>query len=188
MPLIRRYGAFQCKPANSGYYGDFFIYPVLIAIVTLCALIETKGLKLAEWLLFFLIGIAAWTVAEYFLHRAAFHHFPIIKQLHDAHHVAPKALIGSPTWLSVAIASSIFALLSWTTGLIVSSAISTGLMLGYLCYITVHHLNHHAKPTCGTYLYWTKRRHALHHYRDRTKNYGVTTNVWDRLFGTEYEC
>jgi len=57
---------------------------------------------------------------------------------------------------------------------------------GYLCYVTVHHLNHHANPRHDTYLYWAKRRHALHHYCGETNNFGIITDFWDRLFGTEY--
>jgi sterol desaturase/sphingolipid hydroxylase (fatty acid hydroxylase superfamily) len=29
-----------------------------------------------------------------------------------------------------------------------------------------------------------KRHHALHHYRGGESNFGVTTRIWDRLFGT----
>jgi sterol desaturase/sphingolipid hydroxylase (fatty acid hydroxylase superfamily) len=170
-----------------GYYGDFFIYPALIAALTLCAISETTGLQFGEWLLFSLSGIAAWTIAEYFLHRTVFHNFPFIKQMHDAHHTTPKAHVGSPTWLSVAIGSIvIFAPLWWAAGFMVASAITTGLMIGYLCYVTVHHLNHHANSRHNTYLYWAKRRHALHHYCGETNNFGIITDFWDRLFGTEY--
>lgn len=170
-----------------GYYGDFFIYPVLIAALTLCAIYETTGLQFGEWLLFSLSGIAAWTIVEYFLHRTAFHKFPFIKQMHDAHHAMPNALVGSPTWLSVAIGSTvIFAPLWWAAGFMIASGIMTGLMIGYLCYVTVHHFNHHANPRHDTYLYWAKRRHALHHYCGETNNFGIITDFWDRLFGTEY--
>jgi sterol desaturase/sphingolipid hydroxylase (fatty acid hydroxylase superfamily) len=170
-----------------GYYGDFFIYPVLIAAFTLCAIFETTGLQFGEWLLFSLSGVAAWTVAEYVLHRMVFHNFPFIKQMHDAHHTTPKALVGSPTWLSVAIGSIVvFAPLWWASGFMIASAITTGLMIGYLCYVTVHHLNHHGNPRHSTYLYWAKRRHALHHYCGETKNFGIITDFWDRFLGTEY--
>ena len=62
-----------------GYYGDFFIYPALIAALTLCAIFDTTGLQFVEWLLFSLSGIAAWTIAEYFLHRTVFSQFSIYK-------------------------------------------------------------------------------------------------------------
>jgi sterol desaturase/sphingolipid hydroxylase (fatty acid hydroxylase superfamily) len=170
-----------------GYYGDFFVYPVLIVALALSARYESKGFQLYEWIIFCVSGLAAWTLAEYLLHRLVFHHFPFIKNMHDAHHATPTALIGSPTWLSVAIGSIvIFTPLWWAVGFMIASAVTTGLMIGYLCYVTVHHLNHHAKPGHGKYLYWAKRRHALHHYCGETKNFGIVTNLWDRLFGTEY--
>src|SRR5665811_720545 len=101
--------------------------------------------------------------------------------------IATLSHVGSPTWLSVAIGSIvIFAPLWWGAGFMVASAITTGLMIGYLCYVTVHHLNHHANSRHNTYLYWAKRRHALHHYCGETNNFGIITDFWDRLFGTEY--
>ena len=158
-----------------GYYGDFFLYPALIVALTLCAVHETTGPQFGEWLLFSVSGIAAWTIAEYFFHRTLFHNFPFLKQMHDAHHTTPRELVGTPTWLSAAIGSiAIFGPLWWAAGFMVASAISTGLMIGYLCYVTVHHFNHHANPRHDTYLYWAKRRHALHHYCEETNNFGIT--------------
>lgn len=174
------------KISKYGYYGDFFVYPVLIASLPIAVKFEVKNFQTYKWLLFCASGFAIWTLAEYFLHRSVFHHFSFIKKLHDAHHADPTALIGSPTWLTVSIGSIIvFFPLFLAFGLMSSSAITTGLMIGYLCYVTVHHLNHHYKPRHGTYLYWTKRRHALHHYCGETKNFGIITNIWDRLLGTE---
>jgi sterol desaturase/sphingolipid hydroxylase (fatty acid hydroxylase superfamily) len=171
-----------------GYYADFFVYPALIATLTLCAVHETTGPQLSAWLLFSLSGIAAWTIAEYFLHRTLFHKFPFLRQMHDDHHSMPKELLGTPTWLSVAVGSMVmFGPLWWVTGFMIASAISTGLMIGYLWYITVHHCNHHANPRHNTYLYWAKHRHALHHYCGETRNFGVITDFWDRLFGTELQ-
>jgi sterol desaturase/sphingolipid hydroxylase (fatty acid hydroxylase superfamily) len=170
-----------------GYYGDFLVYPALIVALTLCAVHETTGLQFGEWLLFSVSGIAAWTIAEYFLHRTLFHNFPFLKQMHEAHHAMPKELVGTPTWLSVAMGLIvIFCPLWWAAGFIIASAISAGLMIGYLCYVTVHHLNHHANPPHDTFLYRAKHRHALHHYCGGSKNFGVTSDFWDRLFGTEF--
>lgn len=169
-----------------GYYGDFLVYPALIAALTLYAAYDATGLQRGAWVLFALVGLATWTLVEYVLHRTLFHNFPVLKRLHGAHHTTPKALLGSPIWLSVAIGSLIiFGPLWWTTGFMIASATSTGLMLGYLGYVTVHHLSHHANPRHDSYLYRAKRRHALHHYCGETSNFGVTTGIWDRIFGTE---
>ena len=32
-----------------------------------------------------------------------------------------------------------------------------------------------------------KRRHMAHHFHDETGNFGITTFLWDRLFGTFYD-
>lgn len=175
------------KLSKFGYYEDFFVYPALIAALSIYTVHGIIGSQIAEWLLFSLSGIAAWTFVEYFLHRVLFHNIPFFKKMHDDHHAMPKALMGTPTWLSVAIGSiAIFSPLWWITGFLVASSICTGLMIGYLGYATIHHLDHHVNPQHDTYLYWAKRRHALHHYCGESKNFGVTTDVWDRLFGTEF--
>jgi sterol desaturase/sphingolipid hydroxylase (fatty acid hydroxylase superfamily) len=58
-------------------------------------------------------------------------------------------------------------------------------MLGYLWYVSVHHIVHHWKAEPGTYAYALKRRHMLHHHFDDMGNFGVTSGFWDRVFGTD---
>ena len=65
-----------------------------------------------------------------------------------------------------------------------ASAVTCGLMLGYLWYISIHHILHHWHPRHPGHFYTLKRRHALHHHVDETINFGVTSAFWDRLFGT----
>ena len=74
----------------------------------------------------------------------------------------------------------------WGTGFDFASGITAGLMLGYIWYVGLHHLLHHWRIRPGSYLYHWKRRHALHHYARRPCNFGVTTQFWDRVFGTAH--
>ncbi len=67
-----------------------------------------------------------------------------------------------------------------------ASGITAGLMLGYVWYGGVHHVLHHWRVRPGSYLYRLKRRHALHHYARHSCNFGVTTQFWDRVFGTAH--
>jgi sterol desaturase/sphingolipid hydroxylase (fatty acid hydroxylase superfamily) len=57
-------------------------------------------------------------------------------------------------------------------------------MLGYLWYVSVHHMIHHWHPNHPSYLYTLKRRHAVHHHIDENANFGVTSVFWDRVFRT----
>ena len=57
------------------------------------------------------------------------------------------------------------------------------MLVGYLVYVFVHHASHHLRIAPGHILYRARMRHLAHHHRDDS-NYGVTTGLWDRAFGT----
>ena len=101
--------------------------------------------------------------------------------------VGPEGFVGTPTWLSLA-AICVGALfpLWWETGFDFASGATAGLMLGYVWYVSVHHMLHHWRIRLGSYLYHLKHCHALHHYARHPCNFGVTTLFWDRVFGTAH--
>lgn len=168
-----------------GYFGDFFVYPVLIAALLVGGIMWNPDAVL-RWVAIFVGCLVLWTFLEYVLHRFAFHHMPFLREAHDLHHHAERDLVGTPTWLSlVAHAAFGFGPILLLTNFVDASAASAGLMLGYLWYVSVHHVVHHWHPAHSGYLYSLKRRHALHHHHDQERNFGVTTGFWDRVFGTD---
>jgi hypothetical protein len=62
---------------------------------------------------------------------------------------------------------------------------TVGLYAGYNYFALVHHLQHHrGKDLEGVaYLRRLERLHDLHHHR-QVVNFGISTTIWDRLFGT----
>jgi sterol desaturase/sphingolipid hydroxylase (fatty acid hydroxylase superfamily) len=58
-------------------------------------------------------------------------------------------------------------------------------MVGYTIYGLVHHVIHHRRnsPT-NKYLNDLRAWHMRHHYSPRSGNFGVTTPLWDHVFGT----
>ncbi len=58
-----------------------------------------------------------------------------------------------------------------------------GIALGFLAYETVHYGSHQWKANSFIWRFF-KRYHALHHYKEATHNFGVTTSLWDHIFGT----
>jgi sterol desaturase/sphingolipid hydroxylase (fatty acid hydroxylase superfamily) len=61
-----------------------------------------------------------------------------------------------------------------------------GFMLGYLIYGSMHYAIHAWNPPFK----WMKplwRNHHLHHYKDENKGFGVSTTLWDRVFGTLFD-
>ncbi len=168
------------------YYGDFYVYPVAVGVLGAAALWKAEPARWPAWLAAFLIGVGLWTLIEYVLHRFVLHHVPFIKDMHGAHHADQKALIGTPTWLSaVMIFGIVFLPLMLFTDFPMAGGFTSGLMLGYLWYVSVHHIVHHWTNAPGSYGYRLKRRHMLHHHFDEMGNFGVTSGFWDKVFGTD---
>jgi sterol desaturase/sphingolipid hydroxylase (fatty acid hydroxylase superfamily) len=178
-------GASPMQLGLIGYYSDFVVYPAAIVVLAAAGLIDVGEKSASGWIAAVIACLGLWTLIEYLLHRFVLHHIPYIRDLHDRHHVEERSSVGTPTWLSVGI----HALIAFFPVLMVSdfataSAVTCGLMLGYLWYISIHHILHHWHPSHPGYLYTLKRRHALHHHVDETVNFGVTSAFWDRVFGT----
>lgn len=176
---------YQVKLSPIIYYSDFVAYPILIATIATVALEGLTVNGAAWWLAICSSAVLIWTLLEYALHRAVFHRLPVIRDMHEYHHSNETASTGTPIWMSLAAHLSLVLIpLYLLGGFALSSAISTGLMIGYLWYVCIHHAIHHFHPSHGGYLYWLKQRHALHHHIDGHSNYGVTTEFWDAVFGT----
>jgi len=144
--------------------------------------------------LLFFAGIFSWTLFEYLMHRFVFHyvaHSPgaqrLIYIIHANHHEYPrdKERLFMPPAPSLIMACIVFALQYLTMGNNVFMFFP-GFLLGYLIYGTMHYAIHAWNPPFK----WMKplwRNHHLHHYKDEGKGYGVSTTIWDRVFGTMFD-
>jgi len=145
-------------------------------------------------LLLFISGILSWTLFEYLMHRFAFHyvaHSPgakrIVYIIHANHHEYPRdrERLFMPPVPSLIMASIVFTLQYLLIG---DSAFMffPGFILGYLVYGTMHYAIHAWNPPFK----WMKplwRNHHLHHYKEEEKGFGVSTTIWDRVFGTMFD-
>jgi sterol desaturase/sphingolipid hydroxylase (fatty acid hydroxylase superfamily) len=168
---------------KAGYYADFVFYPILLLLLAGIAVDRDTLTRLFVWAAFFGIGLAAWTLLEYWLHRILFHWVFPFRVLHDMHHAAPTAKIGTPTWVTGSVICGCL-LLGWEAGFNLASGLTAGLAAGYLWYVSMHHAAHHWRSRPGTYLHTAKLRHASHHHARYPCCFGVTTAFWDRVFRT----
>jgi sterol desaturase/sphingolipid hydroxylase (fatty acid hydroxylase superfamily) len=169
---------------RAGYLADFYVYPGVVLAMGALAVVPAPR---PWWTLgcAFVAGLAAWTLLEYVLHRWVFHHVPLIRALHEAHHHHPTAFVGTPTWLSlVAICGLVLMPSSLEWGVAIGSSFSAGVVLGYLWYAAVHYAVHHWHARPRSRFFRLKRLHAIHHHTNTGANFGVTTPLWDRVFGT----
>jgi len=144
--------------------------------------------------LLFFAGIFSWTLFEYLMHRFVFHyvaHSPgaqrLIYIIHANHHEYPrdKERLFMPPAPSLIMACIVFALQYLTMGNNVFMFFP-GFLLGYLIYGTMHYAIHAWNPPFK----WMKplwRNHHLHHYKEQEKGFGVSTTIWDRVFGTMFD-
>jgi sterol desaturase/sphingolipid hydroxylase (fatty acid hydroxylase superfamily) len=172
--------------SKTAYYADFVIYALLVAIACVGAAWRNGRHGILIWLPAALIGAVCWTLIEYLLHRFVLHRIEVFAAVHDAHHQAPLAFIGTPTWLSLGVIFGVVFLPVWALGSFsTATGLTVGVMGGFLWYGIVHHAIHYRRPRLiATRLLLASRRHALHHYARQPGNFGVTTSLWDGVFGT----
>jgi cyclopropane-fatty-acyl-phospholipid synthase len=119
---------------------------------------------------------------EYLLHRFVLHGLQPFKSWHREHHRRPNALICLPTVLSAAlILLLVFFPVLFLSGLLHASALTLGVLIGYLAYTIMHHGIHHWHVDS----HWFRKRkrwHGLHHHVDQSGYFGVTNSFWDYVF------
>ena len=142
----------------------------------------------------FLGGMFFWSFFEYIAHRFIFHLIPeteatrkIVYTLHGNHHEYPrdKQRLFMPPLPSIIISSAIFGLMYLVIGLH-AVMFFPGFMLGYLIYGSMHYAIHAWNPPFK----WMKplwRNHHLHHYRNEHQGFGVSSTLWDHVFGTMFD-
>lgn len=182
--LLGLFGWISPTWARRLFFLDFLVFPLAIFLCLLAAAWNERGVSYPALALLYAFGYAAWTLIEYLMHRFVFHHFPVFTAMHLAHHEAPHELIGTPTFVTLA---AFAALIFWPTyefaGLEQASALSAGMMSGYLAYVTVHYIVHNVGSRGVSWMKPLIKLHAVHHH-DIHHNFGVTTAFWDRAFGT----
>jgi 4-hydroxysphinganine ceramide fatty acyl 2-hydroxylase len=139
----------------------------------------------------FFAGILIWTLVEYAMHRWVFHYEPKSRwgrrfhfMLHGVHHDYPNdaSRLVMPPIVSGPLAIMFYAIFALFFGRF-APALFAGLLAGYLFYDTLHYATHHFAMKRGLWL-WLKKYHMRHHYQDDHAGYGVSSPLWDYVFGT----
>jgi sterol desaturase/sphingolipid hydroxylase (fatty acid hydroxylase superfamily) len=176
------------------------MYPVtLVYAALLLGLFGTawRASQLPRALAFSIAGLALWTFMEYTVHRWVLHvAFPpggswprralhaAFDAAHVDHHARPwdgYHINGHLDTLWVAAALVPLSLLApaHTASLAVA-----GLFAGYVAEEWAHHAMHYGNYR-WRYFQYVRRRHLYHHSPHGVGTaYGITSDVWDRAFGT----
>jgi len=130
-------------------------------------------------------GFAAWGFVEYALHRWLGHGVRSIgRRGHAMHHADDAAPVAAPVFVVMAGVFTIWAALALAIGEGLAALAAGGLYAGYNQYALVHHVLHH-HPALAERIGFRRlqRVHQVHHARHDV-NFGVTSTLWDRIFGT----
>ncbi len=157
-----------------------FIYNFMTGAVTSWGMIT----------IFFFTGVFSWTLFEYLMHRHIFHWVndsPAVQKFHHyshgLHHQFPRDEdhLFLPPIPGLMIAIIVFSLL-WLFMEQYAYVFMPGFVTGYLIYSFIHYFMHTAKPPSFMKFLW--KHHSLHHYKYENKGYGVSSTIWDHVFGT----
>lgn len=167
------------------------IYHVVVASgIFIYGLLNHYDANLWLIILLFFGGYLSWTLAEYLLHRFVFHwvnDLKAVKEFHYAmhgyHHEVPhdhKRLFMPPVPVTLFVLAffGIFYLIAGNYAWF----ILPGFELGYLTYAMCHYMVH-TRPK-SKFIAKLGHHHILHHYKYEDKAFGVSTRIWDRVFGT----
>lgn len=140
-------------------------------------------------LLALLSGALTWSFLEYCIHRWLGHDRRLrgnpFEQEHTRHHsqgdyFAPayKKALAALVALALTLPPSML-----LAGPLLGGTYAVGLVAFYL-YYEVLHRREHTHAGIGVYGRWARRHHFYHHFVDPSMNHGVTSPIWDLVFGT----
>lgn len=181
----------------------YFQYPAIMAYLALAAVsigvYVYRPAPLLPTLAAIGLSALAYPLVWYVLHRFVLHSrwmfkmAPLAatwKRIHYDHHQDPnhlEVLFGALHTTLPAIAAVTLPI-GYAIGGIGGSAIAlaTGLLTTAF-YEFCHCIQHLAYKPKNAWLAGMKRKHMAHHFHDETGNFGITTFLWDKLFGTHYD-
>ena len=139
----------------------------------------------------FLLGLLAFTLAEYVVHRYLYHlpatspgRAKLQYTMHGVHHEYPKdkTRLAMPPIITVFVVSLLFFIFRLSFGSHAFGLLA-GFTFGYATYLFVHYAIHaYSPPKNFLKVWWT--HHSQHHYRQDEVAFGVSSTLWDHIIGT----
>lgn len=186
------------------------IFLPAIAVALVAALRTASVARVGGWIAG---GLLIWTLLEYAIHRGIFHPpqwveddtrrvvgglapeaavLPALPSLrhkfyfivHGVHHDYPNdsTRLVMPPSVSIPLSALFFLAFAALFGA-AAPAVFVGFIAGYLVYDTIHYVVHHANGRFAV-VRALKRRHFRHHYADSSRDFGVSSPLWDLILGT----
>ncbi|HCW08277.1 MAG TPA: fatty acid hydroxylase [Cytophagales bacterium] len=149
------------------------------------------SLSVGTTILMFALGAITFTWVEYLIHRYIFHMSTETEKraklqytIHGVHHEYPKdkERLAMPPVLSITLATMLLVLFRLILGDLVFSFLP-GFIVGYAYYLSIHYMVHAYQPPKNFLkILWVN--HSIHHYKDGAEVFGVSSPLWDYIYGT----
>jgi sterol desaturase/sphingolipid hydroxylase (fatty acid hydroxylase superfamily) len=168
----------------------FFVYAVALLYWSITHTSLSWGITVTM----FIVGAVSFTWVEYMVHRHIFHMATYTKwrekfqyTVHGVHHEFPKdkERLAMPPLLSITLATVLLLLFRVMLGDLVFSFLP-GFLVGYAYYLSVHYVVHVYQPP-KNFLKKLWVNHAVHHYKHGEYIFGVSSPLWDYVYGTMRE-
>jgi sterol desaturase/sphingolipid hydroxylase (fatty acid hydroxylase superfamily) len=165
----------------------FFLYAAVLLYWSISHTSLSAGITVAM----FLFGFVAFTWVEYATHRYIFHMSTYTQlrekfqyTVHGVHHEYPKdkERLAMPPLLSITISTLLLLLFRLIMGDF-AFAFLPGFLVGYAFYLSVHYMVHvYQPPKNFMKILWIN--HSIHHYKHGEFVFGVSSPLWDYIYGT----
>jgi sterol desaturase/sphingolipid hydroxylase (fatty acid hydroxylase superfamily) len=153
--------------------------------------VTSTDISLGIGFLVLIAGYFVFTFVEYMMHKHFFHMEPdtpvkdkLQYSVHGVHHDYPrdKDRLAMPPFVSAAYAAISYLIFRLIMG-DYALYFLPGFLIGYASYLGVHYIVHAFSPPKNFLkILWVN--HAIHHYKDPDMAFGVSTPLWDIIFGT----
>jgi sterol desaturase/sphingolipid hydroxylase (fatty acid hydroxylase superfamily) len=141
------------------------------------------------FLAFSAAAFVLWSFMEYVIHRFAFHERRgknYGSREHLRHHASRDYRLwkNPEAWVGVVLVGAALGVGAWLlVGPAAGWGLGAGYVVAYFTYEAIHGIAHVFAPRTR-YGRWYRKHHFHHHFAEPLMNQGVTTPVWDKVFGT----
>lgn len=162
-----------------------------LAVIFFFYSLTSGSMPVLSAVLLFVGGLLCFTFVEYMVHKYAYHmddstpaKAKMQYTLHGVHHEDPKdkSRLAMPVPMGIVLALFFYSVFRLLMGHY-ANAFFPGFILGNSLYLFIHYCVH-AYPPPNNFLKLLWHNHSIHHYIDHQKCYGVSSPLWDYVFGT----
>lgn len=185
-------GEYNSRIDRIQLYKPFVTYTIIVTAMNVAAYRAGRE-PAAMTAAFLLLGLLSWGFFEYVAHRWVLHRTPAKQGFrwpgnltHLRHHADPQSLERLNVQLSESIPVSLaYCALAWaiTGSWHRMTLLFTGLIAGYFFYEYLDFQAHHGTSS-NRFVQYFRNYHLLHHFYSARVRYGVTSPVFDYIFGT----